>query len=298
MNQLQVINGGSKALDVAPQNIEFTLQDVKKYFCDLATDKEAMVFLQLCKSQNLNPWRREAYLIKYDSSKPAQTVVGKDLFTKRAMQHPKFKGFRAGVILRRKEDIIEQEGAFTLQGDALLGGWCEVFLEGYSNPIKTTVSMSEYNKGQSSWNKIPATMIRKVALVQALREAFPDQLGGLYDESEGGLYDESEMGVELADTQKNKNQIIEVKAEEASQPLPVPQTPEVRCKNAFERFKLSEDQIKILTKRFEGNWSKLLEEFLRISKDKEKTNALEKLLKQSEEVNAVPNFDQDEEVKI
>lgn len=290
MNQLQVINGGSKALDVAPQNIEFTLQDVKKYFCDLATDKEAMVFLQLCKSQNLNPWRREAYLIKYDSSKPAQTVVGKDLFTKRAMQHPKFKGFRAGVILRRKEDIIEQEGAFTLQGDALLGGWCEVFLEGYSNPIKTTVSMSEYNKGQSSWNKIPATMIRKVALVQALREAFPDQLGGLYDESE--------MGVELADTQKNKNQIIEVKAEEASQPLPVPQTPEVRCKNAFERFKLSEDQIKILTKRFEGNWSKLLEEFLRISKDKEKTNALEKLLKQSEEVNAVPNFDQDEEVKI
>lgn len=289
--QLQVINNNDKALDIAPQNIEFTLQDVKKYFCDLATDKEAMVFLQLCKSQNLNPWRREAYLIKYDSSKPAQTVVGKDLFTKRAMQHPKFRGFRAGVILRRKEDILEQEGAFTLQGDILLGGWCEVFLEGYSNPIKTTVSMSEYNKGQSSWNKMPATMIRKVALVQALREAFPDQLGGLYDESE--------MGVELSDD-KSKAHAIEVKAteEESKQALPIPQTPETRCKVAFERFKLNEDQIKILTKRFEGNWSKLLEEFLRISKDKEKTKALEKLLKQSEEENAVPDFDQDGEIKI
>ena len=233
--QLQVINNNDKALDIAPQNIEFTLQDVKKYFCDLATDKEAMVFLQLCKSQNLNPWRREAYLIKYDSSKPAQTVVGKDLFTKRAMQHPKFRGFRAGVILRRKEDILEQEGAFTLQGDVLLGGWCEVFLEGYSNPIKTTVSMSEYNKGQSSWNKMPATMIRKVALVQALREAFPDQLGGLYDESE--------MGVELSDD-KSKAHIIEVKAteEESKQALPIPQTPENRCKTAFEKFKLDESK--------------------------------------------------------
>lgn len=289
--QLQVINNNDKALDIAPQNIEFTLQDVKKYFCDLATDKEAMVFLQLCKSQNLNPWRREAYLIKYDSSKPAQTVVGKDLFTKRAMQHPKFRGFRAGVILRRKEDILEQEGAFTLQGDVLLGGWCEVFLEGYSNPIKTTVSMSEYNKGQSSWNKMPATMIRKVALVQALREAFPDQLGGLYDESE--------MGVELSDD-KPKAHIIEVKAteEESKQALPIPQTPENRCKTAFEKFKLDESQIKILTKRYEGNWSKLLEEFLRISKDKEKDKALAKLLKQAQETNELPTFDQDEEIKI
>lgn len=289
--QLQVINNNDKASDIAPQNIEFTLQDVKKYFCDLATDKEAMVFLQLCKSQNLNPWRREAYLIKYDSSKPAQTVVGKDLFTKRAMQHPKFRGFRAGVILRRKEDILEQEGAFTLQGDVLLGGWCEVFLEGYSNPIKTTVSMSEYNKGQSSWNKMPATMIRKVALVQALREAFPDQLGGLYDESE--------MGVELSDD-KSKAHIIEVKAteEESKQALPIPQTPENRCKTAFEKFKLDESQIKILTKRYEGNWSKLLEEFLRISKDKEKDKALAKLLKQAQETNELPTFDQDEEIKI
>lgn len=291
--QLQVLNGGAKALDVASQNVEITLQDVKKYFCDLATDKEAMVFLQLCKSQNLNPWRREAYLIKYDSSKPAQTVVGKDLFTKRAMQHPKFRGFKAGVIIRRKDGIIEQEGAFTLQGDILLGGWCEVFLDGYSTPIKTTVSMTEYNKGQSSWNKIPATMIRKVALVQALREAFPDQLGGLYDESE--------MGVDLPEeSKKSSSNIIEVKATEVEEKpaLPIPQTPEARCKNAFEKFKLNEDQTKILTKRYEGNWSKLLEEFLRISKDKEKDKALEKLIKQAKETNELPDFDQDEEVKI
>jgi hypothetical protein len=44
--------------------------------------------------------------------------------------------------------------------------------------------MTEYNTGKSSWAKIPATMIRKVALVQALREAFPSDLGGCYDSAE------------------------------------------------------------------------------------------------------------------
>lgn len=36
------------------------------------------------------------------------------------------------------------------------------------------------------WVKMPATMIRKVALVQGLREAFPDKFQGMYDQSEMG----------------------------------------------------------------------------------------------------------------
>ena len=34
------------------------------------------------------------------------------------------------------------------------------------------------------WSKKPGTMIRKVALCQALREAFPQTLGGMYDLAE------------------------------------------------------------------------------------------------------------------
>ena len=33
---------------------------------------------------------------------------------------------------------------------------------------------------------MPATMIRKTALVNALREAFPDDLGNMYTEDDGG----------------------------------------------------------------------------------------------------------------
>ncbi|MDS7999093.1 recombinase RecT, partial [Streptococcus pneumoniae] len=48
------------------------------------------------------------------------------------------------------------------------------------------VSREEYDKKQSTWNTMPATMIRKVALVNALREAFPEDLGNMYTEDDGG----------------------------------------------------------------------------------------------------------------
>ncbi len=39
----------------------------------------------------------------------------------------------------------------------------------------------------SNWAAKPGTMIRKVALVQALREAFPEDLQALYDAEEMGV---------------------------------------------------------------------------------------------------------------
>ena len=41
------------------------------------------MFIELCKAQKLNPFIREAYLIKFGIS-PANIVVGKDVFVKRA----------------------------------------------------------------------------------------------------------------------------------------------------------------------------------------------------------------------
>ena len=46
------------------------------------------------------------------------------------------------------------------------------------------MSLEEYNTGASLWADKPATMIRKVALVQALREAYPEMYAGVYDSSE------------------------------------------------------------------------------------------------------------------
>lgn len=188
---------------VKVQERKLSVEDVKRYLCPKATDQELFLFVQLCRSQGLDPWRKEAYLIKYGDG-PASIVVGKDLFTRRAQANPKFAGFKSGIIVYRKDPEDKEakweevfiDGSYKRPSDKLSGGWAEVFLKGYKAPIKVTVSLEEYNRSQAMWNKMPCTMIRKVALVQALREAFPEELGGLIDESEVAVKDEAQASQE------------------------------------------------------------------------------------------------------
>ena len=146
------------------------------------TEQETMLFLSLCKFQKLNPFLNEAYLVKF-GSQPANMIVGKETFTKRASVDPRFQGYRAGIIVTRNGEILEIEGSFKAQEDILIGGWAEIHVKGRI-PLKHSVSMQEYDRKQSTWKQIPCTMIRKVALVQALREAFPDLFQGMYSQEE------------------------------------------------------------------------------------------------------------------
>ena len=186
---------------------------VKRYICKNAnvTDEEIVMFLKLCESQKLNPFLREVYLLKFDKN-PATMVTGKDVFTKRAFQNPKFAGFQAGIIVLDKGGEIQyRNGSFKLKGETITGGWCKVFIKGYDVTIDAEVSMDEYGKTYGTWQTIPATMIRKVALVQALREAFPEDLGGLYDSSEMGtnseMLDETPIVIEGQATERYNNNI-------------------------------------------------------------------------------------------
>ncbi len=148
------------------------------------TDQEVVMFLSLCKFQHLNPFIREAYLIKYGTS-PATVVVGKDVLLKRAMRSEKFGGLSAGVIVvNANNEIEEREGTFVLPDENLVGGWAKVIIKGYEVPFYSSVSMKEYSTGKSNWLTKPATMIRKVAMAQALREAFPEEMSALYEQEE------------------------------------------------------------------------------------------------------------------
>lgn len=168
------------------EELTLTPNTVKNYLTRgnaAITAQEAVLFMNLCKFQKLNPFLNEAYLIKF-GDKPAQMITGKDAFMKRAETHEMFDGYRAGLIIARDKEVIEVEGSFTIPGDTLLGGWCEVYRADRKYPIVAKVSFEEYNKGQSTWKDMAKTMIRKVAIVQAFREAFPANLGGMYVEEE------------------------------------------------------------------------------------------------------------------
>lgn len=151
------------------------------------SDQEVAYFINMCKYQKMNPLTKDCYLVKY-GSQPAAIVTGKDALLKRAMRNPKYKGHEAGVIVRSMEtrQLEYRPGSIVLPEEELVGGWAKTYVDGYNIPIEAAVSFREYvgTKGDGSMNSMwagkPGTMIRKVALVASLREAFPDDLGGMY----------------------------------------------------------------------------------------------------------------------
>lgn len=171
------------------QRMTVTFDDVRNFICKEATIAECRIFLETCKQYHLNPFTKEAYLIHYDNKNgdTASTIVlGKTCYMKMAEAHPQYDGFEAGLILRDDVagEIYHREGSIIYAGETLLGGWAKTYRKDRSRPFYEEVSFSEYDTKKSLWVTKPATMIRKVALVHTLREAFPATFGGLIDESE------------------------------------------------------------------------------------------------------------------
>lgn len=230
------------------EDVQLSIGRIKKYLVNgggQITDDEAVMFLSLCRYQHLNPFLREAYLIKYGSNSPATIVTGKDVFLKRAQRNPDFAGLQCGVIVRDNASgmITEREGTFYLEdSETLVGGWAKVYIKNRAIPFYESVRLSEYIGRKKSgeindqWSKRPATMIRKVALVHALKEAFPDDLGGLYaqEEIEGAqdiILDEAPVSIE-AEPEQVQPQAYETAAQFPDQGFqqatwePAPMSPE------------------------------------------------------------------------
>lgn len=171
------------------QHFTVSFGDVRNFICPKATDAECKIFLETCKQYHLNPFTKEAYLIHYDNKNDdtASTIVlGKNCYLQMAERHPNYDGFEAGVIVRDAAvgEVIHREGSIVFDGEELLGGWAKIYRKDRTRSSYEEVKLSEYDTGKSLWNGKKATMIRKVALVHAMREAFPSTFGALYDESE------------------------------------------------------------------------------------------------------------------
>lgn len=167
--------------------VDLDFQTVKNYLvrgqADKITDQEVILFMKTCQAQKLNPFAQgEAYLIKFGND-PAQMVVGKDAYMRRAEENPSYRGHKSGIVVLRGEQVIQKEGTCLYPGETLLGGWCRVHRTrtgGSEEEIFKEVSLKEYDKGQANWKTKPCTMIEKVAVSQALRSAFPKDYEGMY----------------------------------------------------------------------------------------------------------------------
>lgn len=165
--------------------INLDKETVKRYLTDNKdiSDSEYTMFFQLCKVNKVNPFLKEAYIIKYGST-PATIVLDYKVLQQIAEEHKAYRGMKHGVIVSTKDgEVIERHGEYKLPNETLIAGWCEVFRSDRTEPTRVTAMFEEFKATKSSgelnsnWASKPCFMITKVAKAQALREAFPNLVG-------------------------------------------------------------------------------------------------------------------------
>lgn len=145
---------------------------IKQTVAKGATDTELHMFIEFCKSTRLNPFKKEIWFIKSEKG-GVQMMTGINGFLAIANNHPEFDGMEVSV-----ED----------NDGKVVSATAKVYRKDRKYPSVATVYLSEYFKpskyGNGMWEKMPRMMLQKVAKSVALREAFPQELNGIYTQEE------------------------------------------------------------------------------------------------------------------
>jgi len=141
------------------------------------TDSEKLQFIEIAQAFKLNPFKREIHVAVYGEGeyRRLSIITGYEVYLKRAERTGRLDGWRAW---------IEGEGE---QMKALV----EIHRKDWSEPFvhevywREAVQKKKDGSLTSFWTKQPRFQLKKVAISQGFRLAFPDELGGLpYDASE------------------------------------------------------------------------------------------------------------------
>lgn len=115
-------------------------------------------FVTIATSFKLNPFMREIYCIPYGDK--LNIITGYEVYLKRADRSGQLNGWEVEVDENNNATIT-------------------IHRKGWDNPLVHTVLFKEYKRNVAIWNEKPVTMIKKVAIAQGFRWAFPDELAGM-----------------------------------------------------------------------------------------------------------------------
>lgn len=154
-----------KKIEKNVQVVDFTVK-ATEYLTAMGLqlpEKHKKMFIELSQAYGLNPFKREIYAVGYGDK--FNVITGYEVYLKRAER----TGLLDGYETNWEEDANGNIKSCT----------CAVYRKDRQHPTKQKVYFSEYNLGTAIWKSKPHTMIEKVAIAQAFRRAFPDELGGM-----------------------------------------------------------------------------------------------------------------------
>jgi phage recombination protein Bet len=184
--------------------IRLSLHDVHNYLVvktktgQTADAQDLKRFLEFCRSNRLNPYVKDAWLVGYDvwSKGDERRVVGKKFETitayqalaKRAEADANYDGIEAGVIVQMQPNDDEERatGCYISPGDRLVGAWAVGFRKDRSHPYEMTINLNVFiqvdfkNRPMGRWAVDPAGQLVKCAKAAVLREMYPSATGAMY----------------------------------------------------------------------------------------------------------------------
>jgi phage recombination protein Bet len=201
-----------------------------------ANQAELYQFLYLSKEYGLDPFKREIYFMKSGNS--PTIITGIDGFRKCSKRDPGFEGV-VSFAVREGDEFSVDAAAYTVhhkfgaKRGKVIGGWARADAKG-RRPVIVYVDFEEFNKGGSTWGKMPGVMIAKVAESHAIRRQFG--LAGLYTKEEMGVADSAAPTVVTAPTidadytvldahggyTHNPEQVMDDRPDDSATPAPPP----------------------------------------------------------------------------
>ena len=151
---------------ITQNNVEM-LNTLRNTVAPGLTDSEFTLFAEIVKSTGLNPVTKEVWAIKAGGR--LQLMTGINGFLRIANSHPMFDGM---------------EVEFDKDGDRIVAATAKVYRKDRRFPAVATAFMAEYGKPTPIWKQMPSVMLAKCAKSLAIREAFVQELGGLYTQEE------------------------------------------------------------------------------------------------------------------
>lgn len=164
------------SIEKRPQDLaRITESDVRRLIAPTAEPAEVEVFVLYCIREGLNPFAREAHLVKIPGQ-PAYIVVDYKVLFKRAARDPKYVRYTSGLIAINSDgEMIDRPSAVIAPKEELYGGWCKVYMVDVDEPIEARVLLRNFQKRKRDgslttfWSTMPEFMIEKVAITTAFK---------------------------------------------------------------------------------------------------------------------------------
>jgi phage recombination protein Bet len=148
------------------QQAQVTADEVRKFIVGQKTfervpKNQIDMAIETARAYNLNPFKREVHFTAYNGE--IKIIVGYEVYLKRAEATKKLNGWKVEIVGQG----TDMKAVVT------------IYRKDWEFPFVHEAYKVEVAQNTPIWQKMPRFMLKKVAIGQAFRLAFPEEMGGM-----------------------------------------------------------------------------------------------------------------------